>query len=248
MVTIFTASLTFKNSTSCPHSVFMCFVWIWEQSAIISLYNSNWLVFITEIKPFTAQWLLYVPSSLTFNNSTFCPHSVFVCFVWIWEQTAIIPLYSINWLVSVTETECVYCALRTGSLTVNHMTITHSLMSHNAKCLLLHCAVSTAHYLSIWGFHAGMYDELSVLTLPTVLSELSVLTVLSVRLVLSCSWWFLSIVSDYLHIFIVSVFKVLPLWPTFILLQWRDSDPILSLYLEVNLSNLLPLCFCFVYS
>jgi len=30
---------------------------------------------------------------------TFCPHSVFTCFVWIWEQTAIISLYSINWLV-----------------------------------------------------------------------------------------------------------------------------------------------------
>ena len=26
----------------------------------------------------------------------FCPHSVFMCFVWIWEQTAIISLYSIN--------------------------------------------------------------------------------------------------------------------------------------------------------
>ena len=31
------------------HTVFMCFVWIWEQTAIISLYNINWLVFITEI-------------------------------------------------------------------------------------------------------------------------------------------------------------------------------------------------------
>ena len=38
----------------------------------------------------TAQWSLYVPpvvtvctTSLTFNNSTFCPHSVFMCFVWI---------------------------------------------------------------------------------------------------------------------------------------------------------------------
>jgi len=28
----------------CPHSVFMCFVWIWEQTAIISRYNINWLV------------------------------------------------------------------------------------------------------------------------------------------------------------------------------------------------------------
>ena len=32
--------------------------------------------------------------------------AVFVCFVWISEQTAIISLYSINWLVCVTEEEC----------------------------------------------------------------------------------------------------------------------------------------------
>ena len=51
-------------------------------------------------------------ASLTFNNSTFCTHSVFMCFVWIWEQTAIISLYSIDWLVFITETECVYCAVR----------------------------------------------------------------------------------------------------------------------------------------
>ena len=37
------------NSTFCPHSVFMCFVWISEQKAIISLYSINWLVFITDI-------------------------------------------------------------------------------------------------------------------------------------------------------------------------------------------------------
>ena len=39
-----------------------------------------------------------------------------MCFVWICEQTAIISLYSINCLVCITETECVYCAVRTGSL------------------------------------------------------------------------------------------------------------------------------------
>jgi len=42
-------------------------------------------------------------TSLTFNSSTFCPHSVFMCFVLIWEQTAIISLYSINWLVCISE-------------------------------------------------------------------------------------------------------------------------------------------------
>jgi hypothetical protein len=52
------------------------------------------------------------------TNSTFCPHSIFMCFPWISEQTAIISLYSINWLVFITETECVYCAVRTESLCI----------------------------------------------------------------------------------------------------------------------------------
>jgi len=51
-------------------------------------------------------------ASLTLTNSTFCPHGVFMCFVWIWEQTAIISLCSIDWLVFITKTQCVYCAVR----------------------------------------------------------------------------------------------------------------------------------------
>jgi hypothetical protein len=50
---------------------------------------------------------LYVPPVITrFNikHSTFCPHSVFVCSVRISEQTAIISLYSIDRLVSITQT------------------------------------------------------------------------------------------------------------------------------------------------
>jgi hypothetical protein len=42
-----------------------------------------------------------------------------MCFVWIWEQTAIISLHSINWLVFITETECVYCVVRTGYFKFN---------------------------------------------------------------------------------------------------------------------------------
>jgi hypothetical protein len=61
-------------------------------------------------------------ASLTFNNSTFCPYSVFVCFVWISEQTTIISLYSINWLVFITETGSVYCAVRTESLYTSTLT------------------------------------------------------------------------------------------------------------------------------
>jgi hypothetical protein len=37
-----------------------------------------------------------VPPGLTFTNSTFCPHIVFMCVVWNSEQTAIISPYNIN--------------------------------------------------------------------------------------------------------------------------------------------------------
>ena len=108
------------NSTFCPHSVFMCFVWIWEQTAIISLYSIDCLVFITETECVycAVRTGSLNTASLTFSDSTFCPHSVFMSFVWIWEQTATISLYNINWLVCITETECVYCAVRTGYLNV----------------------------------------------------------------------------------------------------------------------------------
>jgi hypothetical protein len=72
-------------------------------------------------QPFKAQQSLYVPPGLTFTNSTFCPHSIFMCFVLISEQTAIISLYSINWLVFITETECVYCAVRTESSNITQV-------------------------------------------------------------------------------------------------------------------------------
>jgi hypothetical protein len=42
-----------------------------------------------------------------------------MCLVWMSQQTAIIFLYRINWLVSVTDTGCVYCAVRTESFKYN---------------------------------------------------------------------------------------------------------------------------------
>jgi hypothetical protein len=51
---------------------------------------------------------------LALTNS-FCLHSVYMCFL-VALRTAIIYLYSINWLVFITERQCVYCAVRTGSL------------------------------------------------------------------------------------------------------------------------------------
>ena len=52
-------------------------------------------------------------TSLTCNNSTFCPHRVLMCFVWIGEQTTIISLHSMNWLVFITDMQSIYCAVRT---------------------------------------------------------------------------------------------------------------------------------------
>jgi hypothetical protein len=117
-----------------PHSDrYTCRTVVTIRTAQLSLYvpHSGHYTYRTVVTIRTAQWSLYVPhsghymyrtvvtmctTSLTFNNSTFCPHTVFMCFVWIWEQTAIISLYNINWLVCITETEIVFCAVRTGCL------------------------------------------------------------------------------------------------------------------------------------
>ena len=45
---------------------------------------------------FIAHWLLDVPQGSTVNNPAFCLCIVYMCFVWISEQTAVISLYSIN--------------------------------------------------------------------------------------------------------------------------------------------------------
>ena len=60
--------------------------------------------------------ILYVPPVLTINNSPFCPHSEFICSIWISEQTAIISLHNINRLIFITEKEFAYCAVGTESL------------------------------------------------------------------------------------------------------------------------------------
>jgi hypothetical protein len=57
----------------------------------------------TEINPLQPSAHYMYHRYITFNNSTFCPHRVFMCFVWIWEQTVIIFLYNIKWLVFITE-------------------------------------------------------------------------------------------------------------------------------------------------
>ena len=55
---------------------------------------------------------------LTFKNSTFC-QTVNLCVLYgFQEPTVIISLHRFNRWVSITETECVYCAVRTGYMYV----------------------------------------------------------------------------------------------------------------------------------
>ena len=74
-------------------------------------------IFLTFCRePFKTQWLLRIPVGLTLKNSTICPHSVLMYCIRISEQTTIISLYNLNLLIFTTETESVYCAVRTGCL------------------------------------------------------------------------------------------------------------------------------------
>jgi hypothetical protein len=122
---------TTKNSTFYPHSTFARFVWISEQTAIISVYNISWLVCITE------------------TECVYCAvRTEFMCFVWISEQTAIISLYNTNWLVCITETEYVYCAVRTVFMWISEQTAILTLNNINwLVCITetecVYCAVRT---------------------------------------------------------------------------------------------------------
>ena len=93
-------------------TVFMCFVFIWEQTATCATYSINWLVFITQMKSVysavrtgslnKAYWSRDAPA-VQHSTTVRSAHTVFMCFVFIWEQTATCATYSINWLVFITD-------------------------------------------------------------------------------------------------------------------------------------------------
>ena len=66
---------------------------------------------------------LLLPPALTLIKPTFCPHDVSVCFVRMSEKTAIISLWSINWLVCIAEMKCVHCAVRKELLHFTEMNV-----------------------------------------------------------------------------------------------------------------------------
>jgi len=116
-----------------PHTVFMCFVFIWERTATCATYSINWLVFITQMKSVysavrtgSLNKAVCAPSlkptghvmhqQFNIQQLYALPHPVFMYFVFIWEQTATCATYTIKWLVFITQMKSVYSAVRTGSL------------------------------------------------------------------------------------------------------------------------------------
>ena len=81
-----------------------------------SLYvpHSGHYMYRTVVTICTAQWSLYVPHSghymyrqFNIQQSYVLPHTaVFMCFVWISEQTAIISPHNINWLFFTKQALC----------------------------------------------------------------------------------------------------------------------------------------------
>ena len=66
---------------------------------------------------FQAWLFVYVTPRLTLKKLTFCPQRVFMCCACISDQTTI-SLFNSYWLVFVTETEYVYCAVWSEYLNV----------------------------------------------------------------------------------------------------------------------------------
>ena len=112
--------LTFNNCTLCPHCIYV-FCIIWEQTATCATYSINWLVFITEMKSiysavrtgFLIKPTCYVMHQQFNIQQLYVLPTVFICFVFIWEQTATCATYSIYWLVFITQMKSVYSAVRT---------------------------------------------------------------------------------------------------------------------------------------
>jgi len=85
-------------------------VWDWRVTASKDIGYENWRLslIINHLKRSVC---------VTVWNSAFCPQIALVSFfIIISEQTAIISLYSITWLVFITESECVYCAVRAAPI------------------------------------------------------------------------------------------------------------------------------------
>ena len=87
-------ALTFRDSVFCSQCIYVFYVDLRTKSDYFPIQH-----LLTGLYNWDGVCLLRGRDWVFICNSTFCPHSVFMCFVWISEQTAIISLYIINWLI-----------------------------------------------------------------------------------------------------------------------------------------------------
>ena len=85
------------------------------------------------------RWLLCVPPFVTFGNSAFCPYSLPIL-----EQTMVISLYSIDWLLFRNETDSVYCAVRNAFLTI--IRVKRSIWRVKCKTLTVIAFIISHHF------------------------------------------------------------------------------------------------------
>jgi len=76
-------------------------------------------------------------------NSTFCPHSAFMCFVWIWEQTGIISLYLPTRSHLTVPSNCTICY----SYSLQLPQCTANIHNHNTPSTLLYKAAFHDWYM-----------------------------------------------------------------------------------------------------
>ena len=118
VVTICTAKLSLYVPHS-GHYMHRTVVTICTAQRSLFVPQSGHYMYRTVVTLCTAHWSLYVPHSGHYTYHHFNAQQLYflptqIIFMFYIEQTAIISLYSINWLVFVTEAESVYCAVRTG--------------------------------------------------------------------------------------------------------------------------------------
>jgi len=94
--------------TECLYIVqVMCFVWLSEQTAIISLYNINWLVFITE-------------DGMCLQRGTDCIFIYSSGYVFCMDLRTNSDYFPIqHWLVFITETKLIFIITPTYAHTIN---------------------------------------------------------------------------------------------------------------------------------
>jgi len=96
-------------------------------------------------------------------NCAFCPRCIYVFCVDLRIKTAIISLYSMNWLAFITETKFVYCSVRTEYI---YIYIEFCVLPTLYLCVLCGSENKNSDYFPIQHELAGFHNRDEVCLLP----------------------------------------------------------------------------------